>query len=77
MDNECEESAIAKFYDGRSIFITGATGFMGKVSTTAVKVNEDRESGSACACNSLWEGKWVSESENAVHNKPVRKREDI
>lgn len=41
MDNECPDSEIAKFYDGRSIFITGATGFMGKVS--------DGESDSAAA----------------------------
>lgn len=26
-----EESSIAEFYRGRSVFITGATGFMGKV----------------------------------------------
>lgn len=26
-----EESSIAEFYKGRSVFITGATGFMGKV----------------------------------------------
>lgn len=26
-----ETSAIAEFYQGRSIFVTGATGFMGKV----------------------------------------------
>jgi FlaA1/EpsC-like NDP-sugar epimerase len=30
-NNVTEESEIAKFYDGRSVFITGATGFMGKV----------------------------------------------
>jgi len=30
------ESEIAKFYDGRSVFITGATGFMGKVSTLLI-----------------------------------------
>ena len=26
-----ESSSIADFYNGRSVFITGATGFMGKV----------------------------------------------
>lgn len=26
-----EESSIAEFYKGRTVFITGATGFMGKV----------------------------------------------
>ena len=25
------KSAVAQFYDNRSVFITGATGFMGKV----------------------------------------------
>lgn len=33
MENNNEgDSAIAKFFEGRSVFITGATGFMGKVS---------------------------------------------
>lgn len=31
-EKESQGSEIAEFYDGRSIFITGATGFMGKVS---------------------------------------------
>ena len=31
------ESQIAKFYEGRCIFITGATGFMGKVHTENVR----------------------------------------
>jgi hypothetical protein len=26
------KSSVAQFYDNRSVFITGATGFMGKVS---------------------------------------------
>lgn len=29
-----DESHIASFYAGKSIFVTGATGFMGKVSET-------------------------------------------
>jgi fatty acyl-CoA reductase len=29
--NEMEDSNIVQFYEDRSIFITGATGFMGKV----------------------------------------------
>ena len=75
MDSECQESEIGKFYEGRSIFITGATGFMGKVSDGKVKsgsvhmreTRERRERGRE---------KWVNESENTVQ-KPVRKREDV
>ena len=31
VDNEMEKSTIAEFYRDRSVFITGATGFLGKV----------------------------------------------
>lgn len=31
--SDVDSSVIADFYRGRSIFITGATGFMGKVSS--------------------------------------------
>ncbi len=37
MDNE-KESEIAQFYKDRSVFITGATGFMGKVSKLINKI---------------------------------------
>lgn len=31
-----EDSQIAKFYEGRSVFITGASGFVGKVSIIVI-----------------------------------------
>ena len=33
-------SPVAAFYEGKTIFITGATGFMGKVDYTRAKKNE-------------------------------------
>ena len=32
MAGSCSASAVAEFYTGKTVFITGATGFMGKVS---------------------------------------------
>ena len=55
--DESSESEIARFYDGRSIFVTGATGFMGKVSAAAP----------ACA-HSIQSDKRVQGKE-AVHRK--------
>ena len=31
MNDNCSESKIGQFYNEKSVFITGATGFMGKV----------------------------------------------
>eukprot|EP00091_Calanus_sinicus_P012752 TRINITY_DN28532_c0_g1_i1.p1 TRINITY_DN28532_c0_g1~~TRINITY_DN28532_c0_g1_i1.p1 ORF type:complete len:106 (-),score=19.54 TRINITY_DN28532_c0_g1_i1:231-548(-) len=31
MTDNCQESKICQFYNAKSVFITGATGFMGKV----------------------------------------------
>lgn len=31
---------VAQFYTGRSIFITGGTGFMGKVSFQIIEINQ-------------------------------------
>ena len=33
--DEIEKSEVRRFYDGKTIFITGATGFMGKVGCDA------------------------------------------
>ncbi len=37
--NTSDDSQIAAFYVGKSVFITGATGFMGKVRRFGVKLN--------------------------------------
>lgn len=39
-----EDSEVASFYKGRSVFITGASGFVGKVSTVAIINNIARTS---------------------------------
>ena len=35
--DKIEKSEVRRFYDGKTIFITGATGFMGKVGCNANK----------------------------------------
>lgn len=39
-----DDSQIASFYDNRSIFITGASGFVGKVSDLSMKTNRNQTS---------------------------------
>ena len=40
--DEIEKSEVRQFYDGKTIFITGATGFMGKVGSDAHENTKQR-----------------------------------